>query len=60
MARRAGNAIANLFPVDLDDRQKAAVRWPEAVTKMTARDDDEAFAQPPTATGGDTPCSASR
>jgi alkylhydroperoxidase family enzyme len=29
---------------DLDDRQKAAVRWAEAVTQMTARDDDEAFA----------------
>jgi alkylhydroperoxidase family enzyme len=28
----------------LDDRQKAAVRWAEAVTKMTARDDDEVFA----------------
>jgi alkylhydroperoxidase family enzyme len=29
---------------DLDDRQKAAVRWAETVTNMTARDDDEAFA----------------
>ena len=29
---------------DLDDCQKAAVRWAEAVTQMTARDDDEAFA----------------
>src|SRR3954452_16209110 len=29
---------------DLDDRQKAALRWAEAVTKMTARDDDAAFA----------------
>lgn len=29
---------------DLDDRQKAAVRWADAVTNMTARDDDEAFA----------------
>ena len=28
----------------LDDRQKAAVRWAEAVTTMTARDDDDAFA----------------
>jgi alkylhydroperoxidase family enzyme len=27
----------------LDDQQKAAVRWAEAVTIMTARDDDEAF-----------------
>src|ERR1043165_7297923 len=30
---------------DLDDRQKAAVRWAAAVTTMTARDDDEAFAE---------------
>ncbi len=29
---------------ELDDRQKAAVRWAEAVTTMTARDDDAAFA----------------
>jgi alkylhydroperoxidase family enzyme len=29
---------------DLDDRQKAAVRWAEAVTLMTARDDEAAFA----------------
>ena len=28
----------------LDDRQKAAVRWAEAVTKMTARNDESAFA----------------
>jgi alkylhydroperoxidase family enzyme len=28
----------------LDDRQKAAIRWADAVTKMTARDDDDAFA----------------
>ena len=28
---------------DLDDRQKAAIRWAEAVTNMTARDDDAAF-----------------
>jgi alkylhydroperoxidase family enzyme len=28
---------------DLDERQKAAVRWAEAVTKMTARDDKDAF-----------------
>jgi alkylhydroperoxidase family enzyme len=27
----------------LDERQKAAVRWAEAVTSMTARDDDAAF-----------------
>jgi alkylhydroperoxidase family enzyme len=29
---------------DLDDRQKAAIRWAEAVTLMQARDDDDAFA----------------
>jgi alkylhydroperoxidase family enzyme len=29
---------------DLDERQKAAVHWAEAVTRMTARDDDDAFA----------------
>ncbi len=28
----------------LDERQKAAVRWAEAVTRMTARDDETAFA----------------
>jgi alkylhydroperoxidase family enzyme len=28
----------------LDVRQKAAIRWAEAVTLMTARDDDDAFA----------------
>src|SRR5476651_203393 len=28
----------------LDERQKAAVRWADAVTKMTARDDEVAFA----------------
>ena len=28
----------------LDERQKAAVRWAEAVTRMTARDDEAAFA----------------
>jgi len=27
----------------LDERQKAAVRWAEAVTSMTARDDEAAF-----------------
>ncbi len=30
---------------DLDDRQKAAIRWADAVTQMTARDDDAAFAE---------------
>ena len=29
---------------DLDERQKAAVRWADAVTRMTARDDEDAFA----------------
>jgi alkylhydroperoxidase family enzyme len=28
----------------LDDRQKAAIRWAEAVTVMRARDDEQAFA----------------
>ncbi len=28
----------------LDERQKAAVHWAEAVTKLTARDDEVAFA----------------
>jgi alkylhydroperoxidase family enzyme len=28
----------------LDERQKAAIRWAEAVTTMSARDDDAAFA----------------
>jgi alkylhydroperoxidase family enzyme len=28
----------------LDERQKAAVRWAEAVTQLTARDDEAAFA----------------
>ena len=28
----------------LDERQKAAVRWADAVTRMTARDDEAAFA----------------
>ena len=28
----------------LDDRQKAAIRWAEAVTLLTARDDEAAFA----------------
>src|SRR5262249_19127902 len=29
---------------DLDERQQAAIRWAEAVTLLTARDDDAAFA----------------
>jgi len=29
---------------DLDERQKAAIRWAEVVTLMQARDDDDAFA----------------
>jgi alkylhydroperoxidase family enzyme len=28
---------------ELDDRQKAAIRWAEAVTMMQARDDEDAF-----------------
>jgi len=28
---------------DLDERQKAAIRWAEAVTLLTARDDENAF-----------------
>ena len=30
---------------DLDEKQKAAVRWAETVTIMTARDDNDAFAE---------------
>jgi alkylhydroperoxidase family enzyme len=33
-----------LASADLDERQKAALRWAEAVTLMRARDDDDAFA----------------
>ena len=40
----AAQGDAYLASPDLDDRQKAAVRWAEAVTQMTARDDDAAFA----------------
>jgi alkylhydroperoxidase family enzyme len=29
---------------DLDERQKAAIRWAEAVTLLTARGDENAFA----------------
>jgi len=29
---------------DFDERQKAAIRWAEAVTLMQARDDNDAFA----------------
>ena len=39
-ARGDGYMASPLF----DERQKAAIRWAEAVTKMTARDDDAAFA----------------
>jgi alkylhydroperoxidase family enzyme len=28
----------------LEERQKAAIRWAEAVTLLTARDDEDAFA----------------
>src|SRR5262249_48959754 len=30
---------------DLDERQKGEIRWAEAVTLLTARDDDDAFAE---------------
>src|SRR5258707_3951938 len=40
----AAQGDAYMASPGLDDRQKAAVRWAEAVTNMTARDDDEAFA----------------
>jgi alkylhydroperoxidase family enzyme len=40
----AAQGASYMTSPDLDDRQKAAVRWAEAVTTMTARDDDEAFA----------------
>src|SRR5215510_10429199 len=33
-----------MLSTDLDDRQKAAIRWAEAVTLMQARDDEDAFA----------------
>jgi alkylhydroperoxidase family enzyme len=42
IAAAQGNDYMN--SPDLTDRQKAAVRWAEVVTTMTARDDDEAFA----------------
>jgi alkylhydroperoxidase family enzyme len=41
----AAQGDSYLASPDLDARQKAAVRWAEAVTKMTARDDDAAFAE---------------
>jgi alkylhydroperoxidase family enzyme len=40
----AARGSAYMTSPALDDRQKAAIRWAEAVTNMTARDDDTAFA----------------
>jgi alkylhydroperoxidase family enzyme len=41
---KATQGIDYMSSPHLDDRQKAAVRWAEAVTNMTARDDEAAFA----------------
>jgi alkylhydroperoxidase family enzyme len=41
---RAAQGDAFLKSPLFDDREKAALRWAEAVTTMRARDDDEAFA----------------
>ena len=41
---KAAQGIDYMASPHLDDRQKAAVRWAEAVTNMTARDDEAAFA----------------
>src|SRR5256885_15834267 len=41
---KAAQGTAYATSPDLDERQKAAVRWAEAVTLMQARDDEEAFA----------------
>jgi alkylhydroperoxidase family enzyme len=41
---KAAQGDAYLASPHLDERQKAAIRWADAVTKMTARDDDDAFA----------------
>jgi alkylhydroperoxidase family enzyme len=40
----AAQGEAYLDSPHLDERQKAAVRWADAVTRMTARDDESAFA----------------
>ena len=41
---KAAQGSDYMHSADLDDRQKAAIRWAEAVTLLTARDDDAAFA----------------
>src|SRR5436190_560452 len=41
---KAAQGSAYMSSQDLDDRQKAAIRWAEAVTLMQAHDDDIAFA----------------
>jgi len=41
---RAAQGSDYMSSPDLDDRQKAAIRWAEAVTLMRARGDDDAFA----------------
>jgi len=41
VAAQGGDYMTSLH---LDERQKAAVRWAEVVTNMTARDDEAAFA----------------
>jgi alkylhydroperoxidase family enzyme len=41
---KAAQAKDYMASPDLDARQKAALRWAEAVTLMQARDDDDAFA----------------
>jgi alkylhydroperoxidase family enzyme len=41
---RAAQGSDYMRSPDLDDRQKAAIRWAEAVTLMQARADDAAFA----------------
>jgi alkylhydroperoxidase family enzyme len=41
----AAQGDAYMASPDLDEKQKAAVRWAEAVTIMTARDDNDAFAE---------------
>ncbi|HKF11799.1 MAG TPA: carboxymuconolactone decarboxylase family protein [Xanthobacteraceae bacterium] len=40
---KAAQGSAYMRSPDLDERQKAAIRWAEAVTLLTARDDDDAF-----------------
>jgi alkylhydroperoxidase family enzyme len=39
----AAQGDSYMASAELDDRQKAAIRWAEAVTQMTARDDEAAF-----------------